>query len=119
MINVRTIHLTIISVQLPNLPVAWKGKTAVWASDMHLGPVWSYETAKKMADKIRALKPDIVFLGGDLYDGEGNDLDKLAQPFSSFDAPKGTYFITGNHEEFTDDKKYIDAVRKSGHPRFK
>ncbi len=28
--------------------------------------------------------------------------------------PHGAYFITGNHEEFTDRRKYLDAVARSG-----
>jgi predicted MPP superfamily phosphohydrolase len=48
------------------------------------------------------LRPDILFIGGDLYDGTAVDLDKVIEPFSRISAPYGTYFIAGNHEEFSD-----------------
>jgi predicted MPP superfamily phosphohydrolase len=36
------------------------------------------------------------------------------EPFSRISAPEGVYFITGNHEEFSDPRRYLDAVRQAG-----
>ena len=58
--------------------------------------------------------PDIVLIAGDMYDGTAADVGKLAEPLANLSAPLGTYFIAGNHEEFSDHTKYLDAVRKSG-----
>jgi predicted MPP superfamily phosphohydrolase len=113
-INARIIRVTSTSIQLPNLPKQWKGKRAVWVSDTHLGQIRSYGFAKHITTMIQELHPDIVFIGGDLYDGVAMDLDKLTEPFSSIGAPQGTYFITGNHEEFSDSSKYLKAVRDAG-----
>jgi predicted MPP superfamily phosphohydrolase len=63
---------------------------------------------------VEDLHPDIVFIGGDLYDGEAVDVDQLIEPFSRISAPYGTYFITGNHEEFSDNTRYLKAVRRAG-----
>jgi predicted MPP superfamily phosphohydrolase len=60
------------------------------------------------------MHPDIVFIGGDLYDGVAVDLDKTIEPFSKVSAPYGTYFITGNHEEFSDNAPYLQAIRRVG-----
>src|SRR4030042_1420843 len=38
-INGGLIRITRISLPLPNLPNHWKGKTAVWGSETHLGQV--------------------------------------------------------------------------------
>jgi len=108
--NVRVVR---INIKLPNLPPSWQGKTAVWISDTHLGEVWSQTTAQRLAQKIKDLEPDIVFIGGDLYDGVKADYRQLAEPFGNIPASKGVYFITGNHEEFSDDKKYLDAIAAS------
>jgi uncharacterized protein len=114
MINARIIRVTRIRVQLPNLHKRWQGKTAVWVSDTHLGQVRNYGFAKRIATMVQELCPDIVFIGGDLYDGVAADLKKLAEPFSSIGSPHGTYFITGNHEEFSDKSKYLKAVTDAG-----
>jgi predicted MPP superfamily phosphohydrolase len=113
-INAEVIRITRISIQLPLLPGQWKGKTAVWVSDTHLGQVRNYGFARHIAAKVNDLRPDIVFIGGDLYDGVAVDLNKTIEPFSKISAPYGTYFITGNHEEFSDNTPYLQAVRRAG-----
>jgi predicted MPP superfamily phosphohydrolase len=113
-INAGLTQITRINVQLPLLPGPWKGKTAVWVSDTHLGQVRNYGFSRRIAAKVKDLRPDIVFIGGDLYDGVAVDLDKAVEPFSRISAPYGTYFITGNHEEFSDNTPYLEAVRRAG-----
>jgi hypothetical protein len=113
-INAAVIRITRINVQPPGLSSSWKGKTAVWVSDTHLGQVRNFGFAQKIAAMVQDLHPDIIFFGGDLYDGEAVDVDKVIEPFSRISAPYGTYFITGNHEEFYDNTKYLQAVRRAG-----
>ena len=113
-INGGMIRMTRISPELPNLPGRWKGRTAVWVSDTHLGQVRNTGFAQHIATLVQNLHPDIVFIGGDLYDGEAVDLDKVIEPFSRISVPYGSYFITGNHEEFYDNTPYLEAVRRAG-----
>ena len=113
-INAGVIRTTRINVQLPHLPDHWKGKTAVWVSDTHLGQVRNDGFARHIAAKVKNMHPEIVFIGGDLYDGVAVDLDKTIEPFSKVSAPYGTYFITGNHEEFSDNAPYLQAIRRVG-----
>lgn len=103
-----------ITVTLPGLPHQWRGKKAVWISDLHLGQVWGKGTAQKIANMIDAQAPDMLFIGGDLYDGTPLDIDYITAPFSKLAPPLGKYFITGNHEEFRDRKVYYQAVEKVG-----
>jgi predicted MPP superfamily phosphohydrolase len=113
-INAGMIRITRISIQLSQLPEEWKGKTAVWVSDTHLGQVRGYGFAQRVATKIVSLHPDIVFIGGDLFDVEAIDLDRVIEPLARIPAPYGTFFITGNHEEFYDNTPYLQAVRRAG-----
>ncbi len=108
---VRTVRM---NLRLLNLPDQWKGKTAVWVSDTHLGHVRNLGFARRIAAMIIDLRPDILFIGGDLYDGTAVDLDRVIEPFSKIFAPYGTYFVTGNHEEFADNTPYLEAVRRAG-----
>jgi len=114
-INAGHIRIKTVSLPLPNLPIAWKGKTAVWISDIHLGQVRNHRFAQHIADRIRDLRPDIVFIGGDLFDGgEAMDLHHMVEPLSGLSPSYGSYFITGNHEEFYDNTPYLRAVRSAG-----
>lgn len=113
-INSGLVRVARINVRLLNLPDQWKGKTAVWVSDAHLGHVRNLGFARRIAAMVMELHPDILFIGGDLYDGTAVDLDRVIEPFSQISPPYGTYFITGNHEEFSDNTPYLGAVRRAG-----
>ena len=114
-INAGVIRIKTVTLQLPHLPSAWKGKTAVWVSDTHLGQVRNFRFAQQIAGMIQNLRPDILFIGGDLYDGgEAMDLHHMIEPFSRISPSYGIYFITGNHEEFYDNTPYLQAVRRAG-----
>ncbi len=89
-----------VTVTIPNLPQAWKGRTAVQLSDVHLGPVHREKFFQKVINQVKSLNPDVVFVTGDLFDGGGRDLDKLAEPLDQLNPPMGSYFITGNHETY-------------------
>jgi len=113
-INSGMIRVTRVNLELPHLPAQWRGKTAVWVSDTHLGQVRNYKFAHHIATMVQNLHPDILFIGGDLYDGVAGDLDKIIEPFSRISTPQGAYFITGNHEEFSDNTGYLRAIRDAG-----
>lgn len=114
-INAGVIRIKKVSLPLSNLPDAWKGKTAVWVSDTHLGQVKNNRFAQHLAKMIQNLQPDIVFMGGDLYDGgKAMDLNHMIEPLSRLSSTYGSYFITGNHEEFQDNTPYLQAVRCAG-----
>ncbi|MGE5392831.1 MAG: metallophosphoesterase [Candidatus Saccharibacteria bacterium] len=111
-INAREIRVKKIDVSLPNLPDAWKNKTVVWTSDLHLGAVRGEAFSRKVAALIDEQHPDIVFIGGDLFDGVAGDYPRLAGPMAKLNAPQGTYFITGNHEEFNDKNKFLSVIKE-------
>jgi len=67
-----------------------------------------------MVAKIVKEEPDAIFIAGDLYDGTAIDARRAAEPLSELVAPHGVYFVAGNHEQFGDDGKYLDAVAAAG-----
>jgi hypothetical protein len=60
------------------------------------------------------LRPDVLFIPGDMFDGTPVDAAPLTRAWAEFSAPLGSYFVTGNHEQFSDPGRYLDAVRQSG-----
>jgi predicted MPP superfamily phosphohydrolase len=113
-INSMHIRVRHVTVKLPNLPASWRGRFAAFVSDVHLGNVRGYRFSKRLVALLSGLGPDIVLVGGDMYDGTKADVQRLAEPFSKIVSPLGTYFVAGNHEEFTDRRKYLEAVTSSG-----
>jgi predicted MPP superfamily phosphohydrolase len=113
-VNAAWTRVVRVTVKLPNLPAAWRGRSAALVSDLHLGHVRNAGFLRRIVRKLSQLHPDVLFIAGDMYDGTAVDLARLAKPWAEFSAPLGAYFITGNHEQFTSPSKYLDAVRQSG-----
>ena len=113
-INALWTRVRRIRVKLPHLPAAWRGRKAALVSDLHLGHVWNSGFTRRIVATIRQLKPEIVWISGDLYDGTAVDAEHAAAPLKGLDAPLGTYFVEGNHEEFSDPAKYLNAIRGAG-----
>lgn len=113
-VNANWVRIKRIRVELQNLPAAWRGRTAVLASDLHLGHVRHHGFSTRIVRKIAALEPDVVFLAGDLFDGTQVNAPEVVAPFRFLRPPLGLYFVTGNHELFRGNTYFADSVRASG-----
>jgi predicted MPP superfamily phosphohydrolase len=103
-----------ITVKLVRLPESWRGRKAVLVSDVHLGNYRTFGFIRRVVRMVVALRPDVVFIAGDLYDGTPADLARLAEPLRAVKPPLGVFFVEGNHEEFSDHIKYLNAVAATG-----
>jgi predicted MPP superfamily phosphohydrolase len=112
--NASWTRITRTTVRLANLPAAWRGRRAALISDLHLGHVRNGSFLRRMVAKISKEEPDAIFIAGDLYDGTAIDARRAAEPLSELVAPHGVYFVAGNHEQFGDDSKYLNAIAMAG-----
>src|ERR1700716_362519 len=69
---------------------------------------------RRLVAKILREEPDAIFIAGDLYDGTAIDARLAAEPLSEHVALHGVYFVAGNHEQFGDDSKYLNAIAAAG-----
>jgi uncharacterized protein len=114
LINAACLRTTRVTVKLPNLPEAWQGRTAALVTDLHLGPLSGPDFLRRVLARLRILKPDAVFISGDMFDGPTLGLDALVAPWSEFSAPPGVFYVTGNHDEFAERSLYLEPVRRVG-----
>lgn len=114
LINSALIRVRRIPIKLTNLPDSWRGRVAALVTDAHLGHIRGVGFARRLVAKISRLQPDLVLIGGDLYDGTAANAQRLAEPLRTIAAPLGAYFITGNHEEFHHRAQYIEAIEGVG-----
>jgi uncharacterized protein len=112
--NAGWTRITRIRVRLENLPDAWRGRKAALLSDVHLGHVRNGNFLRRLIAKILREEPDLIFIAGDLFDGTAIDAASAAAPLSQLTAPHGVYFVAGNHEQFGDDSKYLNAIAATG-----
>lgn len=96
--NAHEIEVKRYVVYIKNLPVAWHNKRIIHISDVHLGPVLREDFFHRVIHKIESLKPDAVFLTGDLFDGSESDFSWVTSPLNSLNAPLGLYYSLGNHD---------------------
>jgi len=114
LINANVTRITRATVRLANLPETWRGRTAALVSDVHLGHVHNRSFLRRLVGKIVREEPDLIFIAGDLFDGTAIDAAHAAEPLSKLTAPHGVYFVAGNHEQFGDDSKYLNAIAATG-----
>jgi hypothetical protein len=114
LINAARIRVTRYTVALQGLPSEWHGKTGVLVSDVHLGNIRGAGFARRIVALVKALAPEVVFISGDMFDGARIDLDACSEPWGKIDAPMGVFFVTGNHDEFSDTATILESLRRVG-----
>jgi len=110
-----SIKIKEIDLRFPSLPEYWRGKKVVFISDLHFGPVYHIAFAEKISAMIQKLNPEMLLIGGDLFDGTEVNAGDVLTPLSKIRTTYGTYFVTGNHEEFDGSaNKFITAINSAG-----
>jgi predicted MPP superfamily phosphohydrolase len=67
-----------------------------------------------MLESVKAAKPDIFIVTGDLVDAQINHLTGLAELLRTVNARFGKYAITGNHEYYAGLNKALAFTRSAG-----
>ena len=98
--NAREPRLTRLDVTLNDLPPAWKGRTVVHLSDVHVGTLRDEAWLQAIVDRVNALSPDLILITGDLFDGSAGGLERFVPALSALRAAHGVFFVAGNHEGY-------------------
>ncbi len=107
----RTVRLT---VPLPHLPAAWRGQTVALVTDVHLGNIRGAAFVRHLVWRLHRLRPCAVFISGDMFDGTKLDLARAVAPWSALIAPRGVYFVSGNHDDMRNRARHLAAVAGAG-----
>jgi hypothetical protein len=85
-------------------------------SDIHLGSVIRKRSIKKLSKMLKEMNPDVVFLLGDIIDGEIGPVLRgdLLQYFSCPKCNDGLFAITGNHEFIGGASRTIPYIESKG-----
>jgi len=102
-----------ISVTFKNLPHAWQNKTIVQLSDIHLGHVHGQQFLNNIIAKVNAINPEMILITGDLFDGMDASFLELAKPLNKIKAPRGVFFVTGNHETYVGLKRALHVLNQT------
>ena len=85
-------------VRLTGLPAERDGTVIVALSDLHLGDTLGSDWLAARVDQVAALRPDVIVLLGDVFEGHGGPGEALLAQARRLSAPLGVWAVTGNHE---------------------
>ncbi|XP_015282903.1 PREDICTED: transmembrane protein with metallophosphoesterase domain [Gekko japonicus] len=92
-----------VEITVHKLPLSMDKLKVVLLSDIHLGPTVGKSKLEMIVKMVKALKPDITVIVGDLTDSDVKDVGPAVEPLGKLNSYLGTYFVTGNHEYYTSD----------------
>ena len=85
-------------------------------SDIHLGSIIRKRSIKKLSEMLEEMHPDVVFLLGDIIDGELGPVLRgdLLKYFTGPHTKDGLYAITGNHEFIGGADRTVPYIESKG-----
>jgi predicted MPP superfamily phosphohydrolase len=114
-INARRIaSVKQVEVPIVGLPYALHGFSIAQISDIHVGPTIKRGYLDAIVKKVNGLKPDMVAVTGDLVDGSVAQLRNHTAPLADLSARHGAFFVTGNHEYYSNAHEWIAEVKRLG-----
>ena len=104
------------NIEIPKRTEGIDAMRVAAVSDIHLGSIIRKRSIKKLSSILAELKPDAVFLLGDIIDGEMGPVlrDDLLQYFTIPETEDGLYAITGNHEFIGGARRTIPYIESKG-----
>ncbi len=102
-----------ITVPIENLPDQWKNKSIVQLSDLHLGHIHGKRFLKNIIAKVEMIKPEVILITGDLFDGMDASINDFTMPLNQLSASQGVFFVTGNHETYVGLKRALHVLSQT------
>jgi len=101
-------------VRLPGLPHGMDGTVIVAMSDLHLGSQLGERWLADRVAQVKAQRPDLVVLLGDIFEGHGQPQGELLLTLGRLSAPLGVWVVPGNHEFHEGQGMSISLMEEGG-----
>lgn len=88
----------------------------VLVSDLHLGYIQGEKEVDTMVKRINELKPDLVVMAGDLFDGDISAIEnaeEIQKKFRMINSRYGVYASLGNHDAGKSYQEMLSFLEKS------
>ena len=102
------------TVPVASLRPELEGLRIVQLSDMHVGPLLRTEWIEARRQQVDALRPDIVFVTGDLVDQDARLALPLVPALARIRARLGVWGVIGNHEYYAGLEQALVVFERSG-----
>ena len=107
--DIKSIHISSQS-----LPDNIKQLKIIHLSDLHISSAFTQEWVQKVVDNTNQCNPDLIFITGDIADGDPDKLQKDLSPLKELKSTFGVYACTGNHEYYWGYKRWMNAINNLG-----
>lgn len=89
-------------VEVNSFVSEYDGYKIAHISDLHYGNHMSIENVDKLVEQVNSLKPDLIFITGDLVDDKITSAqhNKLVKSLSKLKANVNKYIVNGNHDTY-------------------
>jgi predicted MPP superfamily phosphohydrolase len=96
-----------VPIALAGLDPALDGLRIVTFSDGHLSATYGGRRFERLVELVNAQRPDVVAIVGDLVDAGVDELREEVAPLADLVTEQGVFFVTGNHEYFSDARAWV------------
>ena len=100
-----------VPVPVKNLPPGLDGFSMALITDLHINTPEKREWLATLVRRVNALTPHAIALAGDLADGRPQGLGPTIASLAELSAPHGKFFVTGNHEYYSDLEGWLTRLR--------
>ncbi len=103
-----------VDVFHPELPEGLSGLRIAQISDLHVGPTLKRDFVEDVVRRVNAENPDLLAMTGDMIDGYPHLLRHDLEPLADLSAPRGRFWVTGNHEYYWGAEDWMAEARRLG-----
>jgi len=111
----QSVMTTRVEIRHAKLPPELEGLSIAHLSDIHYGFFFEAKHLEKLVNDVNELRPDVVALTGDLFDGEvlphAETCEKL---LARLTAPLGKFAVLGNHDYRSDPERVAELYSRCG-----
>ncbi|HPS31651.1 MAG TPA: metallophosphoesterase [bacterium] len=97
-----------------DIPASFSGMKIVFLTDIHHGPFFSIDRVRSLVDRVNALHPDIIILGGDFVHHGSEYIESCFKELARLSAPMGVFGVLGNHDHWENAALTRKEMEKAG-----
>lgn len=102
------------TLTIPDLPPGLDGLRIAVLADIHCSAVNREAYVREVMTRTNALKPDLIFLLGDLVDGTPEQRERDLLPLKELRSGCGIFGVPGNHEYYSGYDDWMKRFRNWG-----
>jgi len=114
LVEARLMRVVADEIASPNLPRELDGTRLVFVADVHAGPFFRHRSMERLVEKVNALEPDVLVLGGDYVGGRLDGAEVFYPAARGFEARLGKVAVLGNHDVWEGEEEAREGLADAG-----